>query len=97
MRWCAVYHPDLAASAVIAESALPIHKGKGWYRTSEWGDDPVAMREALDRDARQGVPQATTPKDEPEPAPVPSGPPVDLDATPETTPASPAPTAEPEE
>lgn len=38
MRFCVIRHPDQPTLGTSPESALEIHKAKGWFRVSEWRD-----------------------------------------------------------
>jgi hypothetical protein len=35
-----VRHPDIATPGIIPRGALESHRARGWYRVSEWTDQP---------------------------------------------------------
>lgn len=35
MDWYVIRHPETGGVGVVADSALPIHKGAGWVRVSD--------------------------------------------------------------
>lgn len=39
MDWFVIRHPDTGGVAVVADSALTIHKGAGWIRVSDAIDE----------------------------------------------------------
>lgn len=82
MRWCVVYHPELHTTGVIAESALPIHRNVGWFRVTDWAENPDDLRTGLACGELHGEPVPTEPQDPAEEPTPPGGPPVDLDAQP---------------
>lgn len=42
-RFAAVRHPDVATAGVCPEGAYELQRGRGWYRVSEWVEDPGAL------------------------------------------------------
>jgi hypothetical protein len=57
-RYAVVRHPDVAVPGVVADSALDDHRSRGWYRVSDWADDPAdlyppAFADGEDLDAEQ--------------------------------------------
>ena len=64
--FAAVRHPDIEALGVIPIGALEAHRLRGWYRVSEWVDQPSDLHlpdfeDAHDLDAE--------PEPEPKPKP----------------------------
>jgi hypothetical protein len=44
MRFAVVRHPATGGAGVIPESALDLHRGKGWIRVSDWSTEPSGLR-----------------------------------------------------
>lgn len=38
-----VRHPDIEALGTVPESALEYHRLRGWYRVSDWREEPSAF------------------------------------------------------
>lgn len=38
-----VRHPDIETPGIVPEAALEAHQARGWYRVSDWRDEPAAF------------------------------------------------------
>lgn len=59
MDWFVIRHPESGGAGVVAESALPAHRGLGWVRVS----DAVSEmdKDQLDLSAYDGAPDLDAP------------------------------------
>lgn len=63
-----VRHPDIAELGVIPAAALETHRTRGWYRVSEWREQPADLHlpdyaeavEDLDAEPAPAKPAKTT-------------------------------------
>jgi len=70
MDWFVVRHPETGGAGVVAESALPTHRGLGWLRVSdavsEMDKDQIDLSAYANAPDLDAVPAATEPDDQAE-------------------------------